>query len=60
MYVVDCPHPDCRGALRLAESLPAGEYACICRAVTVRLHWVGGCGEREPRLSVVAEPEGGS
>lgn len=36
---VDCPHPKCRGTLKLAEALPAGVYLCICHACDVR--WDG-------------------
>jgi hypothetical protein len=36
---VECPHPDCRGQIKIGAGLPAGVYDCICRTVEVRLEW---------------------
>ncbi len=29
-YEACCPHPKCRGTIKLAQDLPAGVYQCIC------------------------------
>jgi len=36
---VECPHPDCKGQIKIGSDLPAGVYDCICRTVEVRLEW---------------------
>lgn len=36
---VECPHPECQGMLKFAETLPAGVYMCICRTIAVHLEW---------------------
>lgn len=49
-----CPHPDCGGSLKFAPDLPGGEYACICKQITVRLAWDTHVNyERKPRIEMV-------
>lgn len=32
-----CPHPDCRGLIKVPDVLPGGEYRCLCQACRFQL-----------------------
>ena len=57
-HMLDCPHPDCHGVLRVPADTPAGVYPCICHEINVRLSWAHYVDRgRVPYLAVEPKPE---
>ena len=51
---VSCPYPGCGADIRIAATLPAGDYLCRCHSCTLRLRWATTVNyQRTPYVEVV-------